>query len=202
MSEYTKANGVTHAGVAVNNWAGDFDCAVCKRKRLTASEFSKKMQERKRSDGNGALKCKKCVDSAAESERAAAAAKAKAAAPAASAAGGGATAVCSACKAALPEASFTKPQLKKGPAKQRCQPCIASADGAEAAASVDKKKAAMVEAKKAVALAEASGNAVAKLKANSVLAALEGELVTGLKPMVIGRGRGRKGRGRGGGRGK
>ena len=65
MASYAQQNKVTHAGVAVNNWAGDFECSVCRRKRLTASEFSKKMQERYKKDGNGALKCKVCVDKAA-----------------------------------------------------------------------------------------------------------------------------------------
>ena len=55
MASYAQQNKVTHAGVAVNNWAGDFECSVCRRKRLTASEFSKKMQERYKKDGNGAL---------------------------------------------------------------------------------------------------------------------------------------------------
>ena len=72
MASYAQQNKVTHAGVAVNNWAGDFECSVCRRKRLTASEFSKKMQERYKKDGNGALKCKICVDKAAADERAAA----------------------------------------------------------------------------------------------------------------------------------
>ena len=76
MSAYTKDNKVTHAGVAVNNWAGDFDCSVCHRKRLTASEFSKKMQEKKRR-GEGGLKCKPCVEKAAQAERDAAAAAAR-----------------------------------------------------------------------------------------------------------------------------
>ena len=66
MSAYTKDNKVTHAGVAVNNWAGDFDCSVCKRKRLTASEFSKQMQEKKRSGQGDALKCKACVEAVVE----------------------------------------------------------------------------------------------------------------------------------------
>jgi len=205
MSAYTKDNKVTHAGVAVNNWAGDFDCSVCHRKRLTASEFSKKMQEKKRR-GEGGLKCKPCVEKAAQAERDAAAAKAAAApaAPAAAAAAAAAaTQVCSACERALPESSFTKPQLKKGPAKQRCQPCIAAADRGEADAADAKKAAALAEAKKAVKIAEATGSAAQKLKANAQLAALEGELVTGLKPMVIGRGRrGSGGRGRGRGRGR
>ena len=88
MASYAQQNKVTHAGVAVNNWAGDFECSVCRRKRLTASEFSKKMQERYKKDGNGALKCKICVDKAAADERAAAVAKTQAAAPS-SARGGG-----------------------------------------------------------------------------------------------------------------
>ena len=206
MSAYTKDNKVTHAGVAVNNWAGDFDCSVCKRKRLTASEFSKKMQEKKRSGQGDALNCKACVEAAAQKERDAAAAKAAKAADAgpggaAAGEGGGATQVCSACKQSLPEFAFSKPQLKKGPAKQRCQPCIANADKLEAAAADEKKGKAIAEAKKAVKAAEATGSAAEKLKANSTLAALEGELVTGLKPMVIGRGRrGPGGRGRGRGR--
>ena len=129
MASYAQQNKVTHAGVAVNNWAGDFECSVCRRKRLTASEFSKKMQERYKKDGNGALKCKICVDKAAADERAAAAAKTKAAAPSATTD----TATCAACKENLPVSAFTKPQLKKGPAKQRCQPCIARAEADEQA---------------------------------------------------------------------
>ena len=124
MASYAQQNKVTHAGVAVNNWAGDFECSVCRRKRLTASEFSKKMQERYKKDGNGALKCKICVDKAAADERAAAAAKTQAAAPSSTTD----TATCAACKENLPVSAFTKPQLKKGPAKQRCQPCIAKAE--------------------------------------------------------------------------
>ena len=73
----------------------------------------------------------------------------------------------------------------------------------EADAADAKKAAALAEAKKAVKVAEATGSAAQKLKANAQLAALEGELVTGLKPMVIGRGRrGSGGRGRGRGRGR
>ena len=136
MASYAQQNKVTHAGVAVNNWAGDFECSVCRRKRLTASEFSKKMQERYKKDGNGTLKCKICVDKAAADERAAAAAKTKAAAPSATTD----TATCAACKENLPVSAFTKPQLKKGPAKQRCQPCIAKAEADEQASGKAKKE--------------------------------------------------------------
>jgi hypothetical protein len=33
-------------------WAGNFDCSVCRRKRLVGSEFSKKMLERARKEPN------------------------------------------------------------------------------------------------------------------------------------------------------
>lgn len=205
MASYTKDNAVTHAGVKVNNWAGEYECSVCRRKRLTASEFSKKMQERFRAEGNGKLKCKACVEQAAQAERDAAAKKAEKAGAAAAAAApgdGGETATCSACKKALPVSAFTKPQLKKGPAKQRCGPCVAAADASEKKAGDDKKTAALADARRDLAKAEASGDATAKLKAASKLSALEGELVTGLKPLKLGRGRGR-GRGRlGRGRGR
>ena len=78
-STYAKESGTSHAGVAVAGWAGDYDCSVCRRKRLTASEFSKKMQEKHRADPKAALKCKQCVDKAAQAERDASAAKAAAA---------------------------------------------------------------------------------------------------------------------------
>ena len=147
MASYTQQNKVTHAGVSVNNWAGDFECSVCRGKRLTASEFSKKMQERYKKDGNGALKCKGCVDKAAADERAAAAAKTQTA-------GSTETAACSSCKENLPASAFTKPQLKKGPAKQRCQPCILKAEQSEQTSSQDKKAAALQAAREAVAKAE------------------------------------------------
>ena len=66
----------------------------------------------------------------------AAAAKTKAAAPSATTD----TATCAACKENLPVSAFTKPQLKKGPAKQRCQPCIAKAEADEQASGKAKKE--------------------------------------------------------------
>lgn len=50
------------SGVAVETWAGDFDCSVCRRKRLPAVAFSGNMQQRKRKDPEAALKCKACVE--------------------------------------------------------------------------------------------------------------------------------------------
>ena len=64
------------SGVAVETWAGDFDCSVCRRKRLPAMEFSKNMQQRRQKNvDDKTLKCKKCVADEAEAERAASATK-------------------------------------------------------------------------------------------------------------------------------
>ena len=60
--------------------------------------------------------------------------------------------------------------------------------------------------KRKIKEADAKGNVKEKLKYESQLSALEAEHVTGLKPVVMGRGRGRRsswrGRGTGCGRGK
>ena len=209
-STYAKESGTSHAGVAVAGWAGDYDCSVCRRKRLTASEFSKKMQEKHRADPKAALKCKQCVDKAAQAERDASAAKAAKAAPASTGASasagdgdgagaGAASHVCSACEKALPASAFNKTQLSKGEGKQRCRECVTSAEQAEASGAAARQAEALRDAKTAAKRADAVGSTAEKLKANAALAAAEAELVTGLKPIVLGRGRSR---GRGAGRGR
>ncbi|KAJ1448518.1 hypothetical protein M885DRAFT_538873 [Pelagophyceae sp. CCMP2097] len=190
MASYLKDAQTTHAGVAVANWAGEFECCVCKRKRLTAAEFSKKMQEKRRIDEKASVKCKRCVEAEAEAERDAAAAKAKPA--------GAATQdayVCAACEKKLPASEFTKNQIVKGPTKQRCSPCVAKASTEDADASAAKQADALKQAREAFKRAEAGGSVAEKLVAASKLSALEGELVTGLKPVCLGK----RGRGRGGG---
>ena len=199
---YAKDAGVSHAGVAVQNWAGDFDCSVCRRKRLTASEFSKKMQEKKRA-GKTDLKCKQCVTAAEKVERAAAVAKTATSSTTASSAVATADSLpCGACGTARPESAYSKPQLKKGD-KRRCGACIESADAADAASKDQKANATLKDAQRAAKLADATGSVVEKLRANAALAAAEAELVTGLKPICLGRGRGRsRGGGRAAGRGR
>jgi hypothetical protein len=208
MSGYLSQNKTTHAGVAVNNWTGDFDCSLCRRKRLPASEFSKKMQERRRGNTDAEVKCKSCVEKGEIEEREAAARKSAAAAAAptktstsstssaASTTAEEAQVVCSACARTLPCEAFSKSQLRAGPSKQRCQECVAKATADEAQASEAKRNEALAAAQAELKRAEASGTAMEKLKAASRLSALEGELVTGLKPMKMG-GRGRGGRGGG-----
>jgi hypothetical protein len=183
---------------------------VCRRKRLTASEFSKKMCEKARTDP-GSIKCKACVEKAANDERTAAATKAagkqsifQAGDAGAGGGGGGGTDAalelhqCSACKKDLAEGAFNRNQLRnKGPGKQRCIACIVEAEKSEASAAAGKQAAQLREVTQTARRAEACGTVGQKLKAASALAAAEAELVTGLRPMIIGRG----GRGRGKGKG-
>jgi hypothetical protein len=202
-------------------WAGNFDCTICGSKRLLAESFSKKMMENHRKSGK-ALKCKSCVAAALKLEQDLASAKAAASSSSLSvlpddiseltlsaaadtadvtAGDGGkstATAVCSACLECLPLQSFNKSQLSKGTEKQRCRVCIEAASIAEKneiSASRVKK---MEDAKAFLAVAQASGTSIEKLKAASLVAALEAEIVTGISVKTS---KGGGGRGGSGGRG-
>ena len=215
--------------VVTEKWAGTYDCSVCRRKRLTASEFSKKAIEKHRKEPEAPMKCKSCVEEAAQKERDAAASKAASSAAVAgsSSADAGATEhECSACKKSLPAAAFSRSNLSKGPGKQRCSECVAEAEKANVNAGDKAYNEKLAAAKAAAAKAEATGTAAEKLatsrervemgptggpqrdlsivtalstlppRAGSKVAAIEAERVTGLKPVVLGRG----GRGRHGGR--
>ena len=154
------------------------------------------------------MRCKTCVDAAAEAERKAAAAR-QASAVAANAGSRGVLAgegeplehVCSACKKSLPASAFNRTQLNKGAEKQRCQTCVSSAEKELNDTAEALRKAKLDEARQALKVTEATGSAAEKCAAAASLAALEAQAVTGLKPMVLGNGKGR-GRGRGRGRGQ
>jgi hypothetical protein len=180
-------------------WAGDFSCSGCGRQRLIADDFSKKQQDKFRKGGVAA--CKSCVDSKAEAERSAAAARQPVDGAGAASAGGaeGEHQPCAACSRSLSASLFNRTQLSKGPGKQRCRECVEAAEADAAKAGSASLQADIEEARVALQQAEVSGDAASRLKASSKLAALEGQKVTGLKPIVLGRGRGR---GRGGGRGR
>eukprot|EP00588_Corethron_pennatum_P002366 CAMPEP_0194291890 /NCGR_PEP_ID=MMETSP0169-20130528/44420_1 /TAXON_ID=218684 /ORGANISM="Corethron pennatum, Strain L29A3" /LENGTH=202 /DNA_ID=CAMNT_0039039909 /DNA_START=36 /DNA_END=644 /DNA_ORIENTATION=- len=190
--------------VITERWAGNLDCSgPCRRKRLVGSDFSKQGLERHRKKGS-ALKCKQCVSAVEVSERKAAQDRANASA---SEAGTGTSASCSLCHRSLPLPSFSRSQLSKGDSA-RCRECVEASISSETSAAEAERKEKMEVARARVREAEAGGDARAKLKAATELSALEGEHVTGLKPIVLGRGRGRgSGRGgrwssaRGGGRG-
>ncbi|CAB9523653.1 expressed unknown protein [Seminavis robusta] len=190
--------------VVTDKWAGNFDCDFCRRKRLVGEEFSKKARmlhalEKYRKNG-GKLKCKQCVQEQEEKERQAAAAKRSTNANATSE---GETLACKSCTKELDASQFNKNQWNKGAGKARCRSCVEKALEEEKQQQASSQATKLQAAKDKVAQAEASGNAQAILKAESELAALEAEKVTGLKPVKMssraggGRGRGRGGRGRG-----
>ena len=111
---------------------------------------------------------------------------------------------CASCKQSLPSARFNKNQLRnKGPGKQRCQECVAASELKDAGQIAASQQAKLDDLRRDAARADATGTAGDRLKAASAACAAEAELVTGLKPMVIGRGRGGpngwRGRSRGGG---
>lgn len=185
--------------VTTNKWAGQFDCSVCRRKRLMASEFSRKALEQHRATG-GALKCKQCTTQQQQAEQEAA--KARRAADAKAAAveqddddDKEQERLCASCQKQLGFSAYNRNQWNKGEGKSRCRDCVDKAVAEEAAKSKMNKQEAIEKAKQDLVRAKASGSSQVILKAESVLSALEAEKVTGLKPVKMGRGRDRFGRG-------
>jgi len=184
---------------------------------LVAAEFSKKQLEKRAREPETPVKCKQCVEAVAAEERKQAAARQAERITATSAAGSSAPAVdisdkgadalqvCTSCGRSLARDSFNRSQLVKGAGKQRCRECVEKAEQSSASASAVKQDAAIEDARKALQAAEVTGSAAQTLAASSKLAALEAEQVTGLKPVVLGKGglgrgggwRGRSGSGRG-----
>ena len=115
--------------------------------------------------------------------------------------------VCVICTQDLEYGAYNKNQWNKGEGKSKCRSCVEKALTEEVSQQKASKEGKLLGARRQVKLATESGNQQAILKAESVLAALEAEKVTGLKPVRMGRGRGRGGgrglrtRGRGRGRG-
>ncbi len=162
----------------MDKWAGDFECSSCRRKRLIAAEFSSAMIAKFRADG-GAIRCKACVASDASQDRVAAEVSALK--------DTGEIFECAACSKALTSTAFNKNQLKKG-ASKRCKGCVDSAEAASAAQSSEAQLSSLAQLEKAAKDAEASGSALQRATTAAALAAAEAKLVTGLKPIVMGRG--------------
>jgi hypothetical protein len=95
---------------------------------------------------------------------------------------------------------FNKNQWNKGEGKSKCRPCVDAALASEAKTLQGSREDRLQAARVSVVSAQASGNIHAILKAESELAALEAEVVTGLKPVKMS-GRGSY-RSRGGGHGR
>lgn len=179
--------------VVTDKWAGNFDCSICRRKRLIGSEFSKKALERYRKSG-GPLKCKTCTAAQEEKEREAAARKIEldvSSEPKD-------PVICASCKKSLDPSQFNRNQLSKKE-KARCRECVENAilqEEKNRKSCTDEKLSSL---RSKVEQMKVSGNIAGLVQAESELSAMEAERVTGLKPQVLGRGgRGRyRGRGRG-----
>jgi Stc1 domain len=198
--------------VVTDTWAGTFDCSTCGRKRLMADQFSKRTMELHLKQSKP-LRCSHCVAAAAAQERAAAASR-QSSAPSQGVIGSSDASedecrVCAACHNNLSISAYNKNQWNKGAPMSRCRDCVDASIALEAAQQATIAKDKRTAAQVAVEQAKKTGNALAILKAESALAALEAETVTGLKPVRMssggGGGRGRSGRftnGRGGARGR
>lgn len=179
--------------VITDKWAGNFDCSICRRKRLLGSEFSKKALERFRKSG-GPLKCKTCTAAQEEKEREIAARKIKIETPSEPKD----PVICASCKKSLDPSRFNRNQLSKKE-KARCRECVENAIREEEKSRkscVDEKLSSL---RSQIEKMKVSGDIAGLVQAESQLSAMEAEMVTGLKPRVLGRGvRGRyRGRGRG-----
>uniref|UniRef100_A0A7S0UF16 Stc1 domain-containing protein n=1 Tax=Pseudo-nitzschia delicatissima TaxID=44447 RepID=A0A7S0UF16_9STRA len=189
--------------VVTSKWAGNFDCTVCRRKRLMAEEFSKSSLEKHKKTGQ-ALRCKQCTAKQEQEKRAAAREKSGDSA----AEDSNETRKCAGpCQAICKNDAYNRNQWQKGEGKSRCRSCVENAVKEETAQQNKSKDSKLEQARLKVANLKLDKKSTAQqiVAAESELAALEAEKVTGLKPIKLGgRGRGtrRYGGGRGGGRGR
>ena len=147
------------------------------------------------------MKCKQCVQAVETAEREAAAKKRAAnnnSGGAASSESSVETRVCAKCQKSLAFDQYNKNQWNKGPGQSKCRPCVEASLAAEQAqqaqGNADKLAAAKERVTNATTMAE-------RVAAESQVAALEAQKVTGLQPIRLGKGRGGRGRGRGRGGG-
>lgn len=196
--------------VVTNKWAGTFDCGgECRRKRLMGEDFSKKALERFRKDSSFVIRCKACVSATEKAERERAAVKKQKQQQQGQNqnedSDSNESRKCSGkCCKVLSKSEFNRNQWSKGEGKSRCRTCVELAIQEESNNQSKSKEAKIEEARRKVDDAKKTGNAQRILAAESELAALEAEKVTGLKPVKMstgGRG-GRFGRRGGGGRGR
>ena len=163
------------------------------------------MVAKRQANADAALKCKICTATEIEKERGSVRSKCAEDVEAikdAPAASGFVTVCCASCSEELPERAFTKNQLKKATGKQKCQGCASTEEAASTSASSEQQQKRMGDLRAAAKVAEATGTPLEKVKAMAKLSAAEAEMVTGLKPVILGRQRGKGGRGKGGGKGK
>lgn len=183
----------------MRQYAGDFDCSICGTKRMTAMSFSKSMVNKRLKNPQAEIKCRDCVENAANAERETSARKATAGtADDVENASDASPLTCSACKEALPLSSFSAKQRRKEEGA-RCMSCISKAEATERANQEKQNVDALADAQ-AQSAAAANGGTGSRFAAAIAETTAEASLVTGLKPVKIGRGRGGW-RARAGGRG-
>ncbi len=164
----------------------------------------KSLEKYRKSNFTHPLKCKQCVSEQESKERALAASKASAsnASEKNSNEEISSPITCNTCNKSLEPSFYNRNQLSKGEGKARCRSCVDEAIAKESLNSKEQKEEKLVKAREKVRLSHERGNVVEKVKAEAELSALEAEIVTGLKPVVLGRGRsGRFTRARGNNRG-
>ena len=138
------------------------------------------------------LKCKQCTSAQEAKERQEAAAKSSASTNKTIAG----PIICASCKQSLPGSDYNRNQLAKK--NGRCRACVEKSLLEEENSSKMSKQKLLDDVRQKVKEAESKGDVKEKLKYESQLSALEAEHVTGLKPIVMGRGKGSwRGRGRG-----
>ncbi|KAG5188865.1 hypothetical protein JKP88DRAFT_267459 [Tribonema minus] len=151
-------------------WAGNYECSCCGKKRLTAASFSRKQLDKRRQNESLQLKCKDCVDAAAREERDKAVAKAAAVAAevpvaaegaAQSHTGGASLLTCCRCKAQLPHSAFTNTQAHRAETGKggggKCRDCTAAAEAEEHAAAEARGSVKLQTAQRASASAAGRG---------------------------------------------
>eukprot|EP00980_Cylindrotheca_fusiformis_P029098 scaffold22716_cov82-Cylindrotheca_fusiformis.AAC.4 len=211
--------------VVTDKWTGNFDCnGPCRRKRLMANEFSKKAiqnyhrRQQQQNNERFILRCKQCVAAAEQAERDASAEQSRrrkqqqqqqqVEAPATAGEKEETRKCAGKCSKILIQSEFNRNQWAKGNGKSRCRTCVEESIRDETIQQSQAKETKLKAARDKVQSIRSSSTTPpqAILAAESELAALEAEQVTGLKPIKMSRGggRGRGGRGRGiraGGRG-
>eukprot|EP00614_Pseudopedinella_elastica_P024107 CAMPEP_0172624150 /NCGR_PEP_ID=MMETSP1068-20121228/134186_1 /TAXON_ID=35684 /ORGANISM="Pseudopedinella elastica, Strain CCMP716" /LENGTH=138 /DNA_ID=CAMNT_0013432975 /DNA_START=15 /DNA_END=428 /DNA_ORIENTATION=- len=138
------------------------------------------MVAKHRKDSAAPLKCSACVSGEADAEKERAVSKSDSAPDV--------FFECAECLKQLPGSSFNKNQLKKGKGKHRCRACVETAESASKDSSAEERKRNLAELKENARVVEVRGTPAEKAVAASRLAAAEAEYVTGLKPVVLGKG--------------
>jgi len=174
-----------------------------------AEEFSKSSLEKYRKTGK-AMRCKQCTAKEEQEKRAAARDKAGLADDSRNAnddhdENNNETRTCAGpCHKTLPKDSYNRNQWTKPEGKSRCRECVEQSIKEESITQKTKKDDKIEEARKKIENLKLSKTATAQeiVAAESELAAIEAEKVTGLKPIRLGgRGGGSRKYGRGRGRG-